>query len=55
MLSKSDFGYFFQSAQVASVSDFTKTHVDCVAVYQGNIIGLGCNSNKTHPPASKIQ
>ena len=24
-------------------------HVGCVAVYQGNVIGIGCNSNKTHP------
>lgn len=51
MLGKSDFRYFLQAAQVASVSDFIKTHVGCVAVYQGNIIGLGCN--KTHPMQAK--
>ena len=44
-------GYkFFEKArQVAMVSDYYKTHVGCVAVYHGNIIGIGCNRNKTHP------
>lgn len=31
------------------MSDYVKTKIGCVAVYQGNIIGTGCNSNKTHP------
>jgi hypothetical protein len=30
-------------------SDFHRIHVGCVAIYQGRIIGTGCNSNKTHP------
>ena len=49
MLSNSDYKYLNKARQVASISDYKKTHVGCVAVYQGQIIGLGCNTNKTHP------
>ena len=49
MLSKSDYRYFEKARQIANVSDFLKTHIGCIAVYQGNIIGIGCNTNKTHP------
>lgn len=49
MLYKSDYKYFEKARLVATLSDFRKTHIGCVAVYQGNIIGLGCNCNKTHP------
>lgn len=49
MLSKSDYKYFSKARQAALISDFYKVHIGCVAVYQGNIIGIGCNSNKTHP------
>jgi deoxycytidylate deaminase len=41
--------YFQKARQVASISDYKKQHVGCVAVYQGQIIGIGCNCNKTHP------
>lgn len=49
MLRKMDYKYFSKAKQVASVSDYSHIHVGCVAVYQGNIIGIGCNTNKTHP------
>ena len=49
MLSKSDFRYFNKAKQAADISDFKRTHVGCVAIYQGNIIGIACNTNKTHP------
>lgn len=49
MLSKSDYKFFEKARQVATISDFAKIHVGCIAVYQGNIIGIGCNTNKTHP------
>lgn len=49
MISKSDMNYFRKAKNVASISDYHKTHIGCVAVYQGQIIGLGCNCNKTHP------
>lgn len=49
MLSNSDYKYLNKARQVASISDYKKIHVGCVAVYQGQIIGLGCNTNKTHP------
>lgn len=47
--SRTDFRYFDKAKQAAQISDFKKTHVGCVAVYQGNIIGIACNTNKTHP------
>lgn len=49
MISKSDCRYFDKAHRVANISDFHKFHIGCVAVYQGTIIGIGCNTNKTHP------
>lgn len=49
MIVKSDYKYFLKARQAATISDYRKTHVGCVAVYQGTIIGMGCNCNKTHP------
>ena len=49
MLSQSDCRYFKKAYQVASISGYRKVHVGCIAVYCGNIIGIGCNTNKTHP------
>lgn len=49
MFHKMDYKYFNKAKQVANVSDFKRVHIGCIAVYQGNIIGLGCNTNKTHP------
>ena len=53
MISNTDFRYFNKAHQVAKISDYKKQHVGCVAVYQGQIIGLGCNCNKTHPVQKK--
>ena len=49
MLSKIDYKHFSKARQIAGISDFRKIHIGCVAVYQGQVIGLGCNANKTHP------
>lgn len=49
MIKNSDMNYFDKEKKAANVSDFPKTHIGCIAVYQGNIIGIGCNANKTHP------
>ena len=49
MLRNIDYRYFEKARQVASISDYNRTHIGCVAVYQGQVIGLGCNTNKTHP------
>jgi deoxycytidylate deaminase len=49
MLRNIDYRYFNKARQVATISDFNKFHIGCVAVYQGQVIGLGCNCNKTHP------
>lgn len=48
-LSRTDMRYFQKARQTAEISDYKRTHVGCVAVYQGNIIGIACNTNKTHP------
>lgn len=48
-MTQTDYKYFKKARQAALVSDYRKTHVGCVAIYQGNIIGMGCNCNKTHP------
>lgn len=48
-MTQTDYKYFRKAKQTALISDYRKTHVGCVAVYQGNIIGMGCNCNKTHP------
>ena len=53
MFSNSDYKYFNKAHQIATISDYKKTHVGCVAVYQGQVIGLGCNCNKTHPVQKK--
>lgn len=49
MISKTDRRYFLKARNIADLSDFHKTHIGCVAVYQGKIIGVGFNMNKTHP------
>jgi deoxycytidylate deaminase len=49
MLVNSDYRFFDKARQAAMISDFQKIHVGCVAVYQGQVISIGCNCNKTHP------
>lgn len=49
MIGSKDLQYFDKAKQVALVSDFLDVHIGCVAVYHGHIIGIGCNTNKTHP------
>ena len=44
-----DYKYFNKAKQITAISDYRRVHVGCVAVYQGQIIGIGCNCNKTHP------
>lgn len=53
MIYNTDYKYFDKARQAALISDFHKTHIGCVAVYQGTIIGIGCNCNKTHPMQKK--
>lgn len=49
MLHNSDYRFFRKAKHVAEISDYRKVQVGCVAVYQGQIIAIGCNCNKTHP------
>lgn len=53
MLTKSDYRYFDKARQTATISDCPDFNIGCVAVYQGNIISIGCNCNKTHPLQQK--
>lgn len=53
MLTKTDMHYFTKASQVAEISDFAKVNIGCIAVYQGTIIGVGFNTNKTHPMQKK--
>lgn len=49
MISKSDERLFARARQIALQSDYHREHVGCIAVYKGKIVGIGCNSEKTHP------
>ena len=53
MLRNVDYRYCNKARKVANISNYKKQHVGCVAVYQGQVIGLGCNCNKTHPVQKK--
>lgn len=48
-MTKTDIKFFKKARKVALLSDYKKVHIGCVAVYQGQIIGIGCNLEKTHP------
>lgn len=48
-LTKSDYKFFEKAKHISEISDYKRVHVGCIAVYQGNVIGIGCNTNKTHP------
>lgn len=48
-MTKSDYRYFNKARDAAMLSDYAKTHVGCIAAYHNSVIGIGCNSNKTHP------
>ena len=49
MLRNVDYRYFEKARQIADISDYSRIHIGCIAVYQGQVIGLGFNTNKTHP------
>ena len=49
MLRNVDYRYFDKARQIADISDYSRIHIGCIAVYQGQVIGLGFNTNKTHP------
>ena len=53
MIYNTDYKFFDKARQAALISDFQKTHIGCVAVYQVNEIGIGFNCNKTHPMQKK--
>lgn len=49
MLYKSDEIFFLKARHAAILSDYHNQHIGCIAVYCGKIIGIGYNSEKTHP------
>lgn len=48
-MTRTDEYYFAKAKNVSTCSDFHKTHIGCIAVYQGHVIAVGYNTNKTHP------
>lgn len=48
-ITKTDYKFFQKARNTAMLSDYSKVHIGCIAVYHGTIIGIGCNLNKTHP------
>lgn len=49
LIKNMDYKFFKKARNIAVISDYGKTHIGCVAVYQGQVVALGCNCNKTHP------
>lgn len=49
MFRRIDYKFFNKAKQIATISDYPKIHVGCVAVFQNQIIAIGYNCNKTHP------
>lgn len=49
MFNQTDYKHFDKARRAALISDFRRAHVGCVAIYRGQVVGLGCNCNKTHP------
>lgn len=49
MLTSKNYKFFKKAKSMTELSDFNKIHIGCVAVYAGKIIGVGCNTYKTHP------
>jgi deoxycytidylate deaminase len=41
--------YFDKAKNISYLSDFKQVHIGCIAVYKKHIIGIGYNTNKTHP------
>ena len=48
-MTRTDEYYFTKARNVSTCSDFHKTHIGCIAVYQRHVIAVGYNTNKTHP------
>lgn len=49
MISKSDRKGFSRAASVATLSDYRKFSVGCVATIHGKVVSVGFNTTKTHP------
>ena len=43
LFTKTDRRYLSKARQAADISDYKNVHIGCVAVYKGNIVGIGCN------------
>lgn len=53
MFTKRDIRLFNKAKIVANLSDYSQVHIGCIAVYHDSIVGMGCNTNKTHPMQKK--
>lgn len=47
--SKQQMKYFDKAAEIASLSNFDRYHVGCIAVLKNRIVSASCNKLKTHP------
>lgn len=52
-IKKSDMKFFELAKKEAEKSDFARFHVGCVIVYQGQILSMACNTNKSDPMQKK--
>lgn len=52
VIKNADYKYFNKAKTIADISD-VKVQMGCIAVYHKQIIGTGCNCNKTHPIQKK--
>ena len=48
-MTKNDYKFFEHTKNISLLSDRKRIHIGCIAVYKGYVIGIGYNTNKTHP------
>ncbi len=53
MITEKDLKYLKVAESVSLTSDYERVHIGACVVKKGNIIGVGCNSNKSHPVQKK--
>ena len=45
IIRNNDYKYFNKARQAATISDYYKTHIGCIAVYQGHKITIPLSAN----------
>lgn len=44
---------FKKAENISELSDYKRVHIGCIAIYKGQVISVGYNTNKTHPIQKK--